>query len=107
MMYNNVMKKKMPENRYRASRICRALGNPTAYEVLTLLRDKKRTPEELADVLGLHIATVSQVLRVLRNLDLVRYEVRWRQHLYWIKADIVKRVMQDLERLVVVIEKQE
>lgn len=100
------MKKKIPENRYRASRICRALGNPTAYEVLTLLQEKKRTPEELSNTLGLNIATVSQVLRVLRNLDLVRYEVNWRQHLYWIKVDGVKLVMHDLERLVRVIEKQ-
>ena len=95
----------MPENRYRASRICRALGNPTAYEVLTLLREEKRTPEQLARLLGVSVATVSQVLRILRNLDLVRYEVNWRQHTYWIKADIVKRVMTDLERLVVTIEK--
>jgi len=105
-MYNRSMKKRIPENRYRASRICRALGNPTAYEVLALLREKRMTPEEIANALGVDIATVSQVLRVLRNLDLVRYEVHWRQHLYWIKTDVVKRVMQDLERLVDVIEKQ-
>ncbi len=100
------MKKRMPENRYRASRICRALGNPTAYEVLALLREEQKTPEQLASLLGLNIATISQVLRVLRNLDLVRYEVKWRQHIYWIKSDVVKRVMQDLERLVATIEKQ-
>jgi DNA-binding transcriptional ArsR family regulator len=98
------MKKNIPEKRYRASRICRALGNPTAYEVLVLLRRKRMTPEEIASALGVNIATVSQVLRVLRNLDLVRYEVNWRQHLYWIKTDVVKQVMQDLERLVDVIE---
>jgi DNA-binding transcriptional ArsR family regulator len=100
------MKARIPENRYRASRICRALGNPTAYEVLVLLRQKRMAPEEMADVLGVNIATISQVLRVLRNLDLVRYEVRWRRHLYWIKTDVVKRVMQDLERLVDVIDTQ-
>ena len=100
------MKKTIPENRYRASRICRALGNPTAYEVLTILKEKKRTPEELASMLGVNIATVSQALRVLRNLDLVRYEVNWRQHLYWIKSDSVKLVMHNLERLVAAIEKQ-
>ena len=105
-MYNRSMKKKIPENRYRASRICRALGNPTAYEVLALLRAKRMTPQEIANALGVDIATVSQVLRVLRNLDLVRYEVNWRQHLYWIKTDVVKRVMQDLERLVDIIETQ-
>jgi DNA-binding transcriptional ArsR family regulator len=99
------MKQKIPEIRYRASRICRALGNPTAYETLTLLRSHKRTPEELASLLGVNVATVSQVLRVLRNLDLVRYEVKWRQHIYWIKASGVKTVMRDLERLVASIER--
>jgi DNA-binding transcriptional ArsR family regulator len=100
-----MMKQKIPENRYRASRICRALGNPTAYEVLTLLKVQKRTPEELAGLLGVSVATVSQVLRVLRNLDLVRYEIRWRQHLYWIKASGVRTVMRGLERLVALIER--
>ena len=101
------MKKRIPETRYRASRICRALGNPTAYEVLTLLTGQRRTPEELASMIGVTVATVSQVLRVLRNLDLVRYEVKWRQHEYWIKAPMVKTVMRDLEKLVAAIESQE
>jgi DNA-binding transcriptional ArsR family regulator len=100
------MKKKMPEKRYRASRICRVLGNPTAYEIMVLLSDKKRTPDELAGMLGVSIATISQVLRVLRNLDLVRYEIKWRQHLYWIKTEGINRVMQELERLVMIIENQ-
>jgi DNA-binding transcriptional ArsR family regulator len=100
-------KKIIPENRYRASRICRALGNPTAYEVLTLLRDQRRTPEELASLLGVSVSTISQVLRVLRNLDLVRYEVKWRRHLYWIKSNRIARAMDVLERLVSMIEHQE
>ncbi|UCG31378.1 MAG: winged helix-turn-helix transcriptional regulator [candidate division WOR-3 bacterium] len=99
-------KKRIPENRYRASRICRALGNPTAYEVLTMLQDQKRTPEELSGELGVSISAVSQVLRVLRNLDLVRYEVRWRSHHYWIKTNRVVKVMEALERLVNIIEHQ-
>lgn len=98
------MREMIPEKRYRASRICRALGNPTAYEVLTLLSNKKMTPDELARALGVSVATISQVLRVLRNLDLVRYEVNWRQRLYWIKPRVVRRVMLDLERLVSSIE---
>ena len=100
------MKKRIPETRYRASRICRALGNPTAYEVLTLLTEQRRTPEELASMIGVNVATVSQVLRVLRNLDLVRYEVKWRHHDYWIKVSAVKTVLKDLERLVAAIESQ-
>jgi DNA-binding transcriptional ArsR family regulator len=93
-------KKKIPEVRYRASRICRALGNPTLYETLYLLHKEKRTPEELANILGVNLATVSQMLRVLRDLDLVRYEVKWRTRDYWIKVDRIGSIMQSLERLV-------
>ena len=101
-----MVKKIIPEKRYRASRICRALGNPTAYEILTLLRDRKRTPEELAGLLGMTVSNVSQALRVLRNLDLVRYEVKWRSHLYWIKTTRVVKLLDFLERLVDEIEHQ-
>lgn len=100
------MREMIPEKRYRASRICRALGNPTAYEIVTLLGIKKMTPDELARTLRVSAATVSQVLRVLRNLDLVRYEVNWRQRLYWVKSHVVQRVMHDLERLVSHIESE-
>lgn len=97
------MKKKISEQRYRASRICRALGNPTAYEMVHLLSIRKRSPAELAQLLGVSIPTVSYVLRILRNLDLVRYEVSWREHTYWLKSGSIKRVMKELEELVVTI----
>ncbi|MEE8597650.1 MAG: ArsR family transcriptional regulator [bacterium] len=97
-------KKKIPEIRYRASRICRTMGNPTAYEVLHILKKGERTPEELAKLLGVSLPTISQVLRSLRDLDLVRYEVKWRNRIYWIKTDVVVRVMTNLEQLVKIIE---
>lgn len=97
-------KKKIPEIRYRASRICRVMGNPTAYEVLHILKKGERTPEELAKLLGVSLPTISQVLRSLRDLDLVRYEVKWRNRIYWIKTDVVVRVMTNLEQLVKIIE---
>jgi len=94
------MKKKIPEIHYRASRICRVLGNPTAYEILHVLKTGKKTPEELAHALGVSIPSVSQVLRSLRNLDLVRYEVQWRRRIYWIKTEVVVAVMGTLEQLI-------
>lgn len=97
-------KKRIPEIRYRASRVCRALGNPTAYEILHLLRRERRTPEELAHILGVSIPTVSQVLRALRDLDLVRYEVQWRKRIYWIKTDAITKAMVALERLIKIVE---
>ncbi len=100
-------KKKIPEVRYRASRICRALGNPSAYEMLNILEKGERTPEELVGMLGLSMATVSQTLRILRDLDLVRYEVKWRKRVYWIKTDSILKIMRNLEQLIRTIEKQE
>jgi len=98
------MKKRIPEHRYRASRICRALGNPTAYETLHLLGKGRQTPAQLAHKLGLGVATISAVLRTLRDLDLVRYEATWRQRLYWLKTGEIATSMKQLERIVKTIE---
>lgn len=100
-------KKKIPEYRYRASRICRALGNPTAYETLYLLSQKERSPAELARLLGVSIPTMSHVLRALRDLDLVRYEVTWREHTYWLKAPDVKAMLHQIEHMVLSIMKMQ
>ncbi|MGQ9701682.1 MAG: ArsR/SmtB family transcription factor [bacterium] len=90
----------MPEVHYRASRICRTLGNPTAYEILHLLRNNAMQPEEIAGKLGVSISTVSQTLSLLRQLDLVRYVVKWKKRTYWIKDEKVLTVMSELEKLV-------
>lgn len=93
-------KKKIPEHRYRASRICRTLGNPTAYETIHLLAAGKRSPAELTHLLGVSMPTVSHVLRALRDLDLIQYDVSWRERTYWLKTNAVKDIMTVLERLV-------
>ncbi len=98
------MKKKIPEQRYRASRICRALGNPTAYETLHILEKGRQTPAQLAHKLGLSLATISAVLRILRDLDLVRYEIKWRQRHYWLKTEEIILSMRQLERVIKKIE---
>jgi DNA-binding transcriptional ArsR family regulator len=93
-------KKKIPEVHYRASRICRVIGNPTAYEILHILKQGEKTPGELAQILGLSFPTISQVLRSLRQIDLVRYDVKLRGRFYWVKEDTVLDVMKMLENVV-------
>ncbi|UCG91742.1 MAG: winged helix-turn-helix transcriptional regulator [candidate division WOR-3 bacterium] len=93
-------KKKIPEIRYRASRICRVLGNPTAYETMNILKKGKKTPHELAHILGVSLPTISHVFRSLRQLDLVRYDVKFRERIYWIKEETIVAVMQILENMV-------
>jgi len=58
------------------------------------------TAQTLANILGVSVATVSAVLRSLRQLDLVRYEVKWRQRVYWIKYEEISSITAQLEKLV-------
>ncbi len=93
-------RKKIPENHYRASRVCRILGNPTAYEVLHILARGEKTPTELASILGVRVPTVSQVLRSLRQLDLIRYDVRFNERVYWIKEDAIVSILEMFDDLI-------
>ncbi len=94
------MKRKMPETEYRASRVCRILGNPTAYQVIKSLFECEKTPSELAGEIGVSISTISDVLRNLRNIDVVRYEVRTNERVYWIKKSVIVEILLKLEKFV-------
>jgi len=90
----------MPETEYRASRVCRILGNPTAYQVIKLLFKEKRTPTELSEKIGVSLTTISEILRDLRNVDLVRYEVKTNKRVYWLKDPTVVEIILKLEQFV-------
>ncbi len=84
----------MRERDYRESRICRILGNPSAYQILGLLLDgAHRQPTEIAKVLDRSLPTVSMTLRILRNADLLRYEHQGRITRYWLKYPVEVRRM--------------
>ena len=93
----NLSKRDMPETLYRASRCCRALGNPSAYLILRFLGTSCRTPTEISEELGISMSSVSITLRHLRNLDLVRYETAGRTKNYWVKDPAVLKIMSALE----------
>ena len=95
-----VTKRKVPELHYRSSRICRVLGNPTAYQILRILIKNRKTPSVLADDLKLSLPTVSIALRHLREIDLVRYENLREGKVYSIKDSAVGTILDELETLV-------
>lgn len=97
----------MSETEYRASRVCRILGNPTAYQVIKSLFNGEKKPSELADEIGVSVATISDVLRNLRNIDVVRYEVKTNERVYWIKKPIVVEILLKLEEFVKTIRVQQ
>lgn len=94
------MRRKMPETEYRASRFCRILGNPTAYRIVRLLVKTSATPSALADKIGLSVQTVSDTLRNLRNVDIVRYETVNKNKVYSLKDRTVIVILDSIERLV-------
>jgi DNA-binding transcriptional regulator GbsR (MarR family) len=92
-------RKAMPEKEYRASSLCRVLGNPTAYQIMKLLLSdfKKLSPTEISKKLGLSIVNTSKTLKNLRQVDLVRYETERNEKKYYIKDKKVKKIFEALE----------
>ncbi len=76
----------MDEAWSRASRVCRLLGNPVAFQIIVLLQhDGPLAPGEIARGLRRTVSTVSHTLAKLRAAELVRYETRGRRTAYWLK----------------------
>ena len=65
----------MEERSYRQSRLCRLLGNPTAYAIVQLLAENKEmSPSEIARALDRSLSRVSHTLGALRLAEVVRYD---------------------------------
>ena len=86
--------------RYRGSRFCSVLGNPTAYEILKILAQSKKTPTRLAREIGFSLKTVSDTLRNLQQVNLVRYVTRNKNKIYFLKEKSLPSVLNDIEKYV-------
>jgi DNA-binding transcriptional ArsR family regulator len=94
------MKRKMPETEYRGSRLCRILGNPTAYQIIKQLVRGKASPSELQHRIGVSLPTISETLRHLRNVDLVRYETTGNKKIYSLKDAMLTALTKNIEAFV-------
>ena len=93
-------KRKMLETQYRASRLCRVLGNPTAYQIITILAKSRKTPTVLAEELKLSTKTISETLRHLRQINLVRYVTEHNRKIYYLKDETLPTILRALEKYV-------
>jgi DNA-binding transcriptional ArsR family regulator len=76
----------MDKIKYRESRLCRLLGNPVVYQLVSYLEETgPLTPSNLAKLAGRSVQTVSGHLAKLRAADVVRYDSRGREVRYWLK----------------------
>ena len=94
----NKVQKIMSEKEYRASRVCRVIGNPTAYRIIKILGKSEMTPSQLSKKLKLSIFNVSNTLRHLREIDVVRYETKKNEKVYWLKEPTILKILSELEK---------
>lgn len=71
----------------------KALGDPTRLRILALLFSGERGVGDLADHLDVTQSAVSHQLRILRNLDIVRYRKEGREVYYDIADDHVRDIL--------------
>ena len=71
---------------YRQSRLCRLLGNPVAFAVVSLLASgKDLSTGDIAKAIGRSVPRTSNILGALRLADVVRYETEGRHARYRLK----------------------
>ena len=76
----------MEEISYRQSRLCRLLGNPIAFTVVSLLAENKEmSTGEIAKAIGRSVPRTSNILGALRLAEVVRYETEGRYARYRLK----------------------
>ena len=71
----------------------KALGDPTRLRILALLFRGERGVGDLAEHLDVSQSAVSHQLRILRNLDMVRYRKAGREVFYSIADDHVRDIL--------------
>ena len=75
----------MKEEEIRAIKLYKALANPTRYKILKRLMEKERCVGELTKFARKTNQTVSEHLRILKNLDIIKYHMEKKNVIYEIK----------------------
>jgi ArsR family transcriptional regulator len=78
-----------------ASELLKALASPHRLAILLELDEAPRCVHELVDALGISQPLVSQHLRVLRGIHLVRAERRGRETVYSLGDEHVAHIVHD------------
>ncbi len=75
------------------SEIFNALGDPTRLRIIYAIKERERSVGEIADLLDLSQPSVSQHLRRLRHLRVVRLRREGRRHFYQLDDDHVATLL--------------
>jgi ArsR family transcriptional regulator len=78
---------------YAMAESFKALGDPTRLTILVLLFAGERCVGDLEDYLSVSQSAISHQLRLLRNLDIVRYRKAGREVYYSLADDHVRDIL--------------
>ena len=89
----------MKETEKRTVSIFKALGCPTRYKMIQLLSQKPLCTSELADLLNKTAPTISKHLKILRDLDIIRYYTVSNNVFYRLKKGKIYDLMKYAEKI--------
>ena len=102
---------KIVEKRFRGSMICRVLGYPISYAIVKMLSESgEMTFKDLLKKVKRSKSTVCFHMTKLRMANIVRYEKKGAETIYWVKypketnaflescESMVKRIVQRIEK---------
>ncbi len=89
----------MKEKEKRTINIFKALGCPTRYKIIKLLHKNEMCTSEIAHSIRKKKATTSKHLKILKDLDIVRYVTNGKYVFYRLKKGDIIDLMKYAEKI--------
>ncbi|MCD6578894.1 winged helix-turn-helix transcriptional regulator [bacterium] len=89
----------MKETEKRTVGIFKALGSPTRFKIVKLLDVGEMYTSEIAKNLGKDKSTISKHLKILKDLNIVRYVTKDKYVFYRLKKDTVLDLINYAEKI--------
>jgi ArsR family transcriptional regulator len=89
----------MENKKYRALKLFKAISNSCRYKLITLLAEKEYEVNELVNILNKPNSTVSNHLKILRDLDIVSFYTKNTTVVYSLRMKRVYEIIKTVEDL--------
>ena len=87
----------MLKKKIKTIKLFKALSNPSRYRIIKLLYEKSMTAGELKKEIRKTKSATSQHLRLLKNLDLLKYYMKGNEVIYELKKSKIPNFIMEIE----------
>jgi len=88
------MQKKERDQYYQQSKILKALAHPTRLFIVHTLSDRELCVNDITEMVGVDISTISKHLSILRDVGIISFEKRGKSVFYSLKTPCVLNFFQ-------------